>query len=299
MKKNNFPVFSWKPEQINIIYFNAYFRQHLKNKLLDKIENYEAKHIIEKQIDHPKAFPYFSWANYRDTQFEQLDQLLQMLVANDAFDAQANTLYKSYALGEFARELQKSAGIPVSLSLIQNNSYRKQVTASLSLLRDVNKSFYAEYKNIITEVVLVQGNELISSSHPFIIGTIFLCPKPSWTTSTFAELIVHETSHQVLDLLTSLDPLIENGDSLGASPLRNDKRPLIAILHAIFVLRRLMHFYECLGNQQPLTEDEATLYHNYCNDFEEGVSTLQSLACWTQRGKVLFDSLAKSIVSIL
>lgn len=296
MKKNNFPVFTWRPEQINIHYFNTYFRQRLKESLLDKMEGFAGENIIiHDQIDHPKAFPYFSWVNYKATQPEHLEQLLQMLSSNDPFDAQTDTLYKSYALQEFSRELQKSANIPVSLELIKDNSYREQVNSSLSLLRSVNKYFYEEYRNIITEIVLVQGNELISSSHPFIIGTIFLCPKASWSHSKFAELIVHETSHQVLDLLTSIDPLIENSDALGASPLRNDKRPLIAILHAIFVLRRLMHFYECLSSHQSLNEEEEYVYNTYCNDFAEGLNTLQSLACWTKHGKALFDSLARSL----
>lgn len=290
MKKDNFPVFTWRPEQINIQYFNTYFRQRVKESLLGKVQGFATADIIQKQIDHQKAFPYFSWVNYKATQPGQVEQLVQMLVSNDDFNSQTDTLYKSYALNEIALELQKSANLAVSLSLITDNSYRSQVNNALSLLRSVNKDFYAEYKNIITEIVLTEGNELISSSHPFIIGTIFLCPKPSWTTSMFAELIVHETSHQVLDLLTSIDPLIENSDALGASPLRNDKRPLISILHAIFVLRRLMHFYQCLSSKQPLAEAEEAIYHGYCNDFEEGLTTLQSLACWTQRGEMLYHS---------
>ncbi|MGE0788428.1 MAG: HEXXH motif-containing putative peptide modification protein [Sandaracinaceae bacterium] len=72
----------------------------------------------------------------------------------------------------------------------------------------------------------------LSASYQEAIGTIYLSLHPESMTMT--EAIIHELSHNKLNALFELDPLIENAFSpLYTSPVRPDPRPLHGILLAV------------------------------------------------------------------
>ncbi|MCP2353554.1 HEXXH motif-containing protein [Nonomuraea thailandensis] len=63
-----------------------------------------------------------------------------------------------------------------------------------------------------------------------------------------AEEIVHESSHVRLNsILASTPCLLDDGGKLYETPLREDPRPAVGLLHQLFVLARLCEWHARLG----------------------------------------------------
>jgi HEXXH motif-containing protein len=85
----------------------------------------------------------------------------------------------------------------------------------------------------------------LSCSYQEDIGTIYVSLHPS--IMTMAEALIHEASHNKLNALFELDPVIENGDDERyASPVRPDPRPLRGILLAVHAFVPVACLYERL-----------------------------------------------------
>ena len=83
----------------------------------------------------------------------------------------------------------------------------------------------------------------LSASYQESIGTIYasLHPNPM----TMAEALIHEFSHNKLNALFELDPVLVNAFSpLFRSPVRPDPRPLHGILLAVHAFLPVAHLYE-------------------------------------------------------
>jgi HEXXH motif-containing protein len=63
-----------------------------------------------------------------------------------------------------------------------------------------------------------------------------------------AEALVHEYGHQKLNTVLTLDPLIveDTGEPAHYSPWRDDPRPLIGLLHAVYSFATALHFHRGL-----------------------------------------------------
>jgi HEXXH motif-containing protein len=85
----------------------------------------------------------------------------------------------------------------------------------------------------------------LSASYQEAIGTIYLSLHPSVMTMT--EAVIHEFSHNKLNALFELDPVLKNAFSpLYASPVRPDPRPLHGILLAVHAFLPVARVYEAM-----------------------------------------------------
>lgn len=83
----------------------------------------------------------------------------------------------------------------------------------------------------------------LSASYQEAIGTIYLSLHPS--PMTMAEALLHEFSHNKLNALFELDPVLENAWwPLYASPVRPDPRPLHGVLLAVHAFLPVARLYE-------------------------------------------------------
>jgi HEXXH motif-containing protein len=83
----------------------------------------------------------------------------------------------------------------------------------------------------------------LSCSYREDVGTIYVSLHPS--PLTMAEALIHEVSHNKLNALFELDPLLENGpDERYASPVRPDPRPLHGVLLAVHAFVPIARLYE-------------------------------------------------------
>ena len=83
----------------------------------------------------------------------------------------------------------------------------------------------------------------LSASYQEAIGTIYLTLHPNLMTMT--EAVIHEFSHNKLNALLELDPLLENAFwPLYTSPVRPDPRPLHGVLLAVHAFQPVARLYE-------------------------------------------------------
>ena len=83
----------------------------------------------------------------------------------------------------------------------------------------------------------------LSASYQEAIGTAYLSLHPS--PLTMAEAIVHEVSHNKLNALLEIDPIILNGrDERYVSPVRPDPRPIHGVLLAVHAFLPVARLYE-------------------------------------------------------
>lgn len=83
----------------------------------------------------------------------------------------------------------------------------------------------------------------LSASYQEALGTIYLTLHPNLMTMT--EAVIHEFSHNKLNAMLELDPLLENAFwPLYTSPVRPDPRPLHGVLLAVHAFQPVARLYE-------------------------------------------------------
>lgn len=126
--------------------------------------------------------------------------------------------------------------------------YAAAIERALTLIGRVAPGFRAEIDSLVDCVVLVdEGASFRGASGLAFRGMVMLSPDSTWTDGTFAEELVHETTHALLDLISIREPLLTGQrafEPLFTAPFRPDKRPLYGNFHALVVVSRLIHLFQ-------------------------------------------------------
>ena len=126
-----------------------------------------------------------------------------------------------------------------------------------------------------------------------------------FTTQSDTEILVHaweewgedalnEAAHALLFGMTMGGRMVENPDSERySSPLRADPRPMDGVVHATYVIARVMHCLDCLLQADCLTDLERkeimeTLQVGM-QRYREGIRTTQTHAHFTEPGRLAFQ----------
>ena len=135
----------------------------------------------------------------------------------------------------------------------------------------------------------------LSASYRESIGTVYLTLHPHPMTMT--EAIVHEVSHNKLNALLELDPLLENAfEPLFTSPVRPDPRPLQGILlavHAFLPIERLYERMIAAGHPWSKSPTFERRLHDIRAKNREGTEVLLANARPTPTGRALLDEIAR------
>jgi hypothetical protein len=141
------------------------------------------------------------------------------------------------------------------------DDYSGKVRRSMELLDDVEPELLDELFTASSAVVLV--DELASFRGASGIpqrGMIFLSPQADWDEVIFAEELVHETTHCMLDLMTICAPLFLNASAYAEvhrAPFRSDLRAWYGNFHAVTVCARCIGFYRRLAERRPGLQSRA------------------------------------------
>lgn len=139
------------------------------------------------------------------------------------------------------------------------------------------------------------ADEHLSASYRESIGTVYLTLHPHPMTMT--EAIVHEVSHNKLNALLELDPLLENAfEPLFASPVRPDPRPLQGILLAVHAFLPIEHLYERMiaaGHPWSKPPTFARRLGDIRDMNREAAEVLRANARPTDTGRALLDEIAR------
>lgn len=126
-------------------------------------------------------------------------------------------------------------------------AWTQALRGALSLIAAYLPELRAELDLYVRQFVPVgySDERHLSASYQEAIGTIYLSLHPS--EMTMVEAVIHEFSHNKLNALFELDPVLENAFApLYASPVRPDPRPLHGVLLAVHAFFPVARLYEAM-----------------------------------------------------
>ena len=135
----------------------------------------------------------------------------------------------------------------------------------------------------------------LSASYAEAIGTAYLTLHPD--PMTMAEALVHEFSHNKINVLWALDRVLDNAyEPKFTSPVRPDPRPLHGILLAVHAFVPVARLYEKMREAGHPLSKEARFqkrYEQIVAGNSEGIATLLENGQATPVGQGVLDELAK------
>ena len=179
-----------------------------------------------------------------------------------------------------------------------------------ALLAEGAPEIAAEIGALVRQTIVVQSQPtpeyplvFDGASTFYLWGAVFLNVERLPTRVALAEQLVHEVGHCHLFGITLGAPLVENPASERyESPLREDPRPMDGIVHAAYVLARMMYCLDRLIASGVLTRHEgdaakAALQRDR-RLFDEGHAVVARSARFTPTGKAVFDHACRFIETI-
>ena len=140
------------------------------------------------------------------------------------------------------------------------------LTQTLDLLKEHLPHYFDWVVRVIRRVAVLhtEPNVLASGSHEHQYGTIHISDNPR--VLSVAEMLIHEASHQYLELLNKLGPTVDPGHTqLYYSPVKQCDRPLHRILLAYHAFANVMLFYRGVA-ECGLADSLLTNFQNKLND---------------------------------
>jgi HEXXH motif-containing protein len=178
-------------------------------------------------------------------------------------------------------------------------TWTEALRAALDLIDEFFPPMRADIRLVLQQVIPVGYDAQRHSSASFAenLGTVYasLHDDPM----TMAEAVIHEVSHNKLNALLDLDPLLHNAFSTGhVSPVRPDPRPLHGILLAVHALLPVAELYARMKAARHPWSQGAAFERRYAQIVagnREGTSTLLSKGRPTAVGdKVLAEFVART-----
>jgi HEXXH motif-containing protein len=222
-------------------------------------------------------------------------------VSSDPFTPIAGSMVLATADNSPLRMLEAhpaKAGNAIDLGEKSRGQWARAVGAALDMIARFLPAFRGEIDLVLRQVVPVgwDAEAHLSASYQEALGTVYLSLHPSRL--TMAEAIVHEVSHNKLNALFELDPVIENDPAeRHASPVRPDPRPLHGVLlavHAFLPVARLYETMAAAATGAERTEVERHLARVRAVN-AEGAGVLLARGRPTAVGRGIFDEIEREV----
>lgn len=179
---------------------------------------------------------------------------------------------------------------------------KASIQEALELIQTYDSVMKEQFDEYIAHLKVFDGKGMIGMTDVRIFGAIFLrAPLPQDdATVYFIEHLIHETSHLHLNAIMSHDPLISNSpDELYPAPIRLDLRPMYGVLHATYVLSRIVRFFKLAAKCFPHKEGFIKTLSVTERQFNEGYKIVKSYARCTEVGKQVMESLIPTSTSLI
>jgi HEXXH motif-containing protein len=173
--------------------------------------------------------------------------------------------------------------------------------AAFDLLADGAPEAGGEFRALFREVVLVtntEGRGIGGASSFALWGAVLLNTDCLCDRLTGAVALAHEAAHAHLFGLALGGRLVENSDDERyLSPLRSDPRPMEGIVHAVYVLGRMILTLRALLDSEALTPAETSQARDQLRvdlaAYDDGLATLRTGARFTPAGAGAFADLRR------
>lgn len=169
----------------------------------------------------------------------------------------------------------------------------KTLRDALDLVGRYLPTLREELELFVHQVVPVgyDAHKHLSASYQEALGTIYLTLHPSLMTMT--EALIHEFSHNKVNALFELDPVLENAFwPLYTSPVRPDPRPLHGIVLAVHAFQPVARLYELMLAQDAPESRQGSFRERYArirSANRRGVEVLLAHARPTPLGQGLLE----------
>ncbi len=186
------------------------------------------------------------------------------------------------------------------LSLQDYACIKKATQRGFKVLEYLTPNFFEESQELIGEILILNTQGIKQGSSADLLGIIYKSYLHKWKKLTdIIDFLIHEQSHLYVYLLNNIDPIVLNPTDLHTSPLRKEKRPLMGVYHATFVLARVYHVLtKALDlNEIPAEEKDycKELLDYYQKRFKVGLEVLKTHAKMTPLGEGLILSASKLV----
>jgi hypothetical protein len=195
---------------------------------------------------------------------------------------------------------------------------KAHIYQALETIKLSSNEMYSEIRDHLNLIELVDGSFAIysASSVKYLGALPIAIPAQSINpVYYYFDVIIHEGSHQHLNILMGLDPIVLNKpDQTFISPARKVPRPMKGIFHAHFVFYRLILLYKLAynffntGAKEPGPKDkhldnirikELPWDFNlrlsaYQHKFREGEMLIKAHAQLSEQGWELFNNMSKN-----
>jgi HEXXH motif-containing protein len=193
----------------------------------------------------------------------------------------------------------KKSGNAIDLGERDASTWTNSLAEALSIVERYLPDLHRELCLFIRQIVPVgfDADAHLSASYREAIGTIYLSLHPN--AMTMAEALIHEFSHNKLNALFEIDPVLENPpEAVYASPVRPDPRPIAGVLLAVHAFVPVARLYErMIEAGDPRTSDPgfARRYRDIASGNAEGMAVLREHAIPTEQGSELLEELERAI----
>lgn len=213
-----------------------------------------------------------------------------------------DTCYLGSVKTIFSQEINREVDF-FPLSASEFKAMEAALQKGLSLYKEAFPDFYEEFEQLIGEVLLLKAKGLYQGSSTDLYGMIYKSFFHQWekVTDVF-EFFVHEQSHHYLFIVNKADPLLLNPLDIHFSPIRKEKRPLMGIYHANFILSRVCYVLDkaLVNDVIPIEERSYCIefLEKYEECFCEGLKTLETYGQFTSLGREILES-ATQLVKLI
>jgi hypothetical protein len=207
--------------------------------------------------------------------------------------------YVPFVKDMFTNELTRDIKF-FPLSSQESKKMEYSIQQGLKVLEKNFPDFFAEFQELVSEVLLLKAQGLVQGSSSDIFGMIYKSYMSPWEKITdVLEFIIHEQSHLYVYSLNKDDPLVLNSTDIYDSPIRKEKRPLMGIYHAEFILARVIYVLNKASALNVIPESEKEYCQEFLNKYKkyffQGLDILNAHAQMTPLGKGLIDSAHKLV----
>ena len=183
------------------------------------------------------------------------------------------------------------------------------IAAAVALLDAGAPAIASELRVAVAQIVLIHSAAPAGDSEALVFdgassfylwGAVFINSRRQKSRVEMAVALVHEAAHGLLFGMSLGAPLVENDPAERYdSPLRYDKRPMDGLVHATYVLARMIDCLQRLIASRALTDEEQSWAQNALasqrRDFAAGLATVTASARFTPVGYAAFSAMREAI----
>jgi hypothetical protein len=200
-------------------------------------------------------------------------------------------------------DYDNSGGLKVGFRSEEDKSkFLNNLFDALRIIKEVDIDAFQMIKSTLKCVCPIylltplKRGDVISFTCDYAVGLIMYSSCPAILT---AETIIHETRHNVLNSYLKINQYVKDNKVTVKTPLREDLRPLLGLLHQAYVLSGLVKFYKALLSVEQYhdMENVKKRYNVHLSDFMDSIRILEENKFYlTPIGLKLVDKFAKESI---